>query len=292
MCSTTPKPGSRRASGRVSRFVTRRLNRAIRRPRSGVTPCPEADTAVAADRNRALSPERLPPDSAETPRSRRPLRREGRGGRRTTTTAVAARAAYALDVAIFEPASAWMISIRVLDRGGEHEGARGRPHSRRVRARRAAAPPGCRGGGHPGGAAAFARPLGRRPRDDLRARSRSGPDRAAEAAAENEDEDELTPAEDEAAVLLGDLGAELRAGAGEAIPDPGGVVAGCEPRVRELQLQRHRLEPVAAEIDEEEQAQVVPQPRVDPVVVEEVAEVVEHSRGGAVEDVRRVPGDQ
>jgi hypothetical protein len=42
--------------------------------------------------------------------------------------------------------------------------------------------------------------------------------------------------------------------------------------VRELELERDRLEPVAGEVDEEEQAEIVPQLAVDAVVVEEVAE--------------------
>jgi hypothetical protein len=54
--------------------------------------------------------------------------------------------------------------------------------------------------------------------------------------------------------------------------DPGCILAGREARVRELELERDRLEPVAGEVDEDEQAEIVPQLAVDAVVVEEVAE--------------------
>jgi hypothetical protein len=47
-------------------------------------------------------------------------------------------------------------------------------------------------------------------------------------------------------------------------------------------LSGDRLEPVAGEVDEEEQAEIVPQLAVDAVVVEEVAEVVEDARREAV----------
>ena len=49
---------------------------------------------------------------------------------------------------------------------------------------------------------------------------------------------------------------------------------------------------VVLERDEEQQAEVVAHIRVDAVVVEEVAEVVEHAARRAVRDVRGVPGDQ
>jgi len=60
---------------------------------------------------------------------------------------------------------------------------------------------------------------------------------------------------DEAALVLADLGAEPRAGVDEPALDPRRVFAGREPRVREFQLESDRLEPVAYEVDEEEQAE-------------------------------------
>jgi len=45
--------------------------------------------------------------------------------------------------------------------------------------------------------------------------------------------------------------------------------------VRELELERNRIQPASIEVDEEEQTEVVPQLWVDRVVVEEVAEVVQ-----------------
>jgi hypothetical protein len=62
--------------------------------------------------------------------------------------------------------------------------------------------------------------------------------------------------------------------------------------VRELELERDRLQLVAGKVDEEEEAEVVPQLAVDAIVVEEVAQVVEHARRYAVEDVRGVAGDE
>src|SRR5215207_2324145 len=94
----------------------------------------------------------------------------------------------------------------------------------------------------------------------------------------------------QATAAPGDLGSELRARAREAAGDPGGVVAVGQPGAAEVELERDRLERVRAfgvELDEEEQAEVVAQPPVDRVVVDEVAEVVEDAAGGAVHEVRR-----
>jgi hypothetical protein len=62
--------------------------------------------------------------------------------------------------------------------------------------------------------------------------------------------------------------------------------------VGDLELERDRFESVAAEVDEEEQPEVVPQLPIDAVVIEEVAEVVEDARRDAVENVRGMSGDQ
>ena len=59
--------------------------------------------------------------------------------------------------------------------------------------------------------------------------------------------------------------------------------------------ERERADPARAariELDEPEQAEIVAQLAVDGVVVEEVSEVEEHAGCGAMEDVRRVAGDQ
>ena len=77
--------------------------------------------------------------------------------------------------------------------------------------------------------------------------------------------------------------------------NPGGVVAGREPRVAVVQRQGERLEPRRAgsvEVDDEQEAEVVAQDRVGPVVVQEVAEVVEDASGDAVEHVCRMAGDE
>jgi hypothetical protein len=95
----------------------------------------------------------------------------------------------------------------------------------------------------------------------------------------------LPPARHEPAVFLGDLGAERGTGSGEAPRNPHCVVARGEARVSELELQRDRLQAIAAEIHEEEQAEVVPQHGVDSIVVDEIAEVVQDARRDAVEDV-------
>ena len=79
----------------------------------------------------------------------------------------------------------------------------------------------------------------------------------------------------------------------EATPDPVRVVTlGAVWQKSSLSgtAEPHRLARV--EREEEEQSEVVAQPRIDGVVVEEVAEVVEDARLGAVEDVRRVAGDE
>src|SRR5438477_11748003 len=75
----------------------------------------------------------------------------------------------------------------------------------------------------------------------------------------------LPPRGDETPVLVGDVRAERRAGVAEAPHDPCAVVAAGDPRVRVLELERDRLETVAVELDEEEQAEVVAQVRLDTV---------------------------
>ena len=45
--------------------------------------------------------------------------------------------------------------------------------------------------------------------------------------------------------------------------------------MRELELERDRFQPVSSEVDEEGETEVVPQLRVDRVVVQEVPEVVQ-----------------
>src|SRR5439155_24688512 len=82
------------------------------------------------------------------------------------------------------------------------------------------------------------------------------------------------------------------AGLRETSLDPGGVVAPSQARVRELQLQWDGFKAIAGQVDEVEEPEVVPQLTVDGVVVEEVTEVVQHSRRDAVEDVRRVARDE
>jgi hypothetical protein len=62
--------------------------------------------------------------------------------------------------------------------------------------------------------------------------------------------------------------------------------------VRELERERDRLQPVSSELDEEEETEVVPQLRVDGVVVQEVPEVVQDAAVKTVENVRGVPRDQ
>ena len=103
------------------------------------------------------------------------------------------------------------------------------------------------------------------------------------------------PVDDEAAVLLGHLCPERGAGSAEALANPRGVLAGGEPRVAVLELQRDRLDagrPRRVERDEEEQAEIVPSLRVDGVVVDEVAEVVQDPGLHALEHMRRVTGDE
>src|SRR6266540_6462073 len=128
---------------------------------------------------------------------------------------------------------------------------------------------------------------GRRPYQHLHPVRRGGENREAEEGAEG-----LTPAREEAVVLFGHLGPERRAGFAEASPYPREVAPVGEARVRELQLERDRFQPASIEIDEEKQTEVIPQLRVDRVIVEEVTEVVEDAAVEAVEEVRRVAGDQ
>jgi hypothetical protein len=93
-----------------------------------------------------------------------------------------------------------------------------------------------------GGAATFPRPLGRLAHDRLRPVGRGGEDRGAEAEGQG-----LTPRGNEAAVLLRYGRPEGRAGMGEPTPDPG---RRRQTRVRELELQRDRLDTAAGRIDE------------------------------------------
>src|SRR5712691_6979101 len=109
------------------------------------------------------------------------------------------------------------------------------------------------------GAPAFAS-AGTAPHDGLRALHRSGRGRTARPA-----DGGLAPGRDEAAVLDGRLDVQLGAGSDESVLDPRSVVAARQLRVGELELERDRFEPVAAEVDEEEQPEVVPQLRVDAV---------------------------
>lgn len=60
----------------------------------------------------------------------------------------------------------------------------------------------------------------------------------------------------------------------------------------ELELQGDRFETADRQIDEKEQAEVVAQHPVDPIVVEEVAQVVEDMWRDAVEDMGGVAGDK
>src|SRR5512132_4656985 len=92
----------------------------------------------------------------------------------------------------------------------------------------------------------------------------------------------LPPVDGQPVGLLVHGGAESGAGGPEPAPHPGGVGAGGQAGVAELQLQGERLQPdrtVPVEGDQEQQAEVVAQPRVDPVVVQEVTQVVQDLAG-------------
>src|ERR671934_22336 len=124
----------------------------------------------------------------------------------------------------------------------------------------------------------------RRPARPLRAGRRAARDRAdsdprpLRAARRPARLPRLARGDDEPALLGAHLGAEPPARGGEAVADPLGILARRQPRVTELQHERHGLDPHrsrSAELDEEEQAEVVAQLAVDSVVVEEVAEVVQ-----------------
>src|ERR687888_559999 len=81
-------------------------------------------------------------------------------------------------------------------------------------------------------------------------------------------------------VVLTDLRPEDGARVAEARSDPTGVLALGKPSVAVVELQRNRLEASRirhVESDEEQQPEVVAEERIDCVVVEEVAEVVEHA---------------
>ncbi len=73
----------------------------------------------------------------------------------------------------------------------------------------------------------------------------------------------LTPSGHEAAALRRDLRAECGARLGESARDPGRVVLVGESRMCELELEWDRLESVAGEVDEEEQAEVVAELAID-----------------------------
>ena len=84
-------------------------------------------------------------------------------------------------------------------------------------------------------------------------------------------------------------------GASEAIRDPRGVVARCEPGTAEVERERNCVEtfgPERVEFDEIEQPEIVAEDRVGGVVVEEVTQVVQHCPLDAVEHVRGVSCDQ
>src|SRR5574341_1618452 len=94
---------------------------------------------------------------------------------------------------------------------------------------------------------------------------------------------------DQPAVLLDDLGAEPCTGVAKAPPDPGRIGAARQPGPAELQFERHGLDPFwpgSAQLDQEQQPEVVAEHRVGGVVVEEVPEVEQHAIGHPVEDVR------
>src|SRR4029453_4826517 len=89
------------------------------------------------------------------------------------------------------------------------------------------------------------------------------------------------PADRQPAGLLLHGGAEGGAGGPEPAPRPCGVLARGQAGGAEVQLQGERLQPdraVPVQGDQEQQAEVVAQPQVDPVVVEEVAQVVQEDR--------------
>src|SRR5204862_1917960 len=95
----------------------------------------------------------------------------------------------------------------------------------------------------------------------------------------------------DATVVLARLGSQLGAGGDEAAADPARVLPAREPRVAALELERDGLKPprpAPVELDQEQEPEVVAQPGVDAVVVDEVAEVIEDTPLGAVEDVRGV----
>src|SRR5207247_2613070 len=93
-------------------------------------------------------------------------------------------------------------------------------------------------------------------------------------------------------VLVANVRAELGAGLDEAATDPGRILALGEARVRELELERDRLQPIAGKVDEEKEAEIVAQLAVDAIVVEEVAKVVEDAPSHAVEGMRGMAADE
>src|SRR4030095_10405361 len=99
----------------------------------------------------------------------------------------------------------------------------------------------------------------------------------------------LSPADEQSAGFLLDGGAEGCAGGPEAVPHPGGVLAGGQAGVAVLQLPRERFRRERAapvQGDQEQQAEVVAQPRINPVVIQEVAQVVQDPTGDPVGDMR------
>src|SRR5919201_1690657 len=92
--------------------------------------------------------------------------------------------------------------------------------------------------------------------------STSGAPRAAPTSSRTERRALLAPPSDEPALLFLHVGPECLAGGAEAVPDPGVIVPAREPRVGVVEPERDRFQPVSVELDEEEQAEVVPQLRV------------------------------
>lgn len=75
--------------------------------------------------------------------------------------------------------------------------------------------------------------------------------------------------------------------------DPGGLIGVCEPREAVIERDRHRFELDRTTVryrDEEEQAEIVVQPRIACVV--EIAEVEEDAVMHAVEDVGGMTSDE
>jgi hypothetical protein len=63
--------------------------------------------------------------------------------------------------------------------------------------------------------------------------------------------------------------------------------------VVEFQGQRLDADKLApAHVDEPEKAEIVPQTRIDSVVVDEAAQIEEHTAGDTVKGMRRMPGDR